>query len=348
MIVRAMINFSNFKIFYSFIFLLTIFWMPAFAGETIDTNSAVILMYHRFGESQYPTTSIRLDQFEAHLKYLKDQHYTVLPLPEIIEKLQKGETLPEKTVGISIDDAYKTAYTQAWPRLEKAGFPFTVFVATDPLERGFKDMMSWDEIRYLAKQGVTIGNHTASHPYLETLIPVAAKADIVKAQKRLTEELGKAPQLFAYPFGEYDQRVLEIVKEQGFKAAFLQISGAIGQGSPMLLLPRFPLNEHYGTLDRFKMLLNTLPLNIEKLSPSDPVLKKNNPPRIKFTVSDKNLNLKKLACYGTDVDKFKIEIKDQTVQLISAHAFIKGRTHVNCTLPSEGGKWYWVSFLYIV
>jgi peptidoglycan/xylan/chitin deacetylase (PgdA/CDA1 family) len=313
------------------------------------SNSAVILMYHRFGESKFPSTSIGLEQFEAHLKYLQEHHYLVLPLPAIIEKLNKGEALPQNTVGISIDDAYESAYTEAWPRLKKAGFPFTLFVATDSVDRNFKGIMTWEQIRSFAKNGVTIGNHTASHPYLENLNLFSAKTEITKAQKRLTEELGQAPELFAYPYGEYNEDVLDLVKAQGFKAAFLQISGAVGAHSPMLLLPRFPLNEHYGEMNRFKSLLNTLPLDIQNRTPLDPVLKKNNPPMIKFTVVDQNLNLKKLACYGTDVGQFKVAVfSDQKVQLTSAKVFSPGRTHVNCTLPAANAKWYWASFLYIV
>jgi peptidoglycan/xylan/chitin deacetylase (PgdA/CDA1 family) len=313
-----------------------------------NTNSAVILMYHRFGENKYPSTSIRLDQFEAHLAYLKEHHYAVLPLPDIIEKLQKGEALPENTVGISIDDAYESAYTEAWPRLKKAGFPFTLFVATDPVDRGFKDIMTWEQIKILSKEGVTIGNHSASHPYLERLKTLAAKVDIARAQQRLTDELGVAPQLFAYPYGEYNESVFQIIKAAGFKAAFLQISGAVGEQSSMLLLPRFPLNEHYGEMSRFKSLLDTRPLNIQDLTPLDPTLKRN-PPTIRFTVRDKKLNLKKMGCYGTNIDTLKVDIlPDSRVELTSTKPFSEGRTHVNCTLPATGGKWYWVSFLYIV
>ena len=337
-----------------YIFLISLLWISAFADppQSItepSSNSAVILMYHRFGENQYPTTNIRLDQFEAQLQYLKDHHYVVLPLPQIVESLQAGKKLPANTVGISIDDAYESTYTEAWPRLKKAGFPFTIFVTTDPIDRGYKEMMSWEQIKELSKQGVTIGNHTASHPYLERVTPFAAKADIRKAQKRLTEELGYAPQLFAYPYGEYDQAVLDLVKAQGFKAAFLQISGAVGEATPRLLLPRFPLNEHYGDLDRFKHLLQTVPLAVENRRPSDPMLFKNNPPVIQFKVIDQNLDLKKMACYGTDIGTFKIELlAEHSVRLTSGKAFSKGRTHVNCTLPIAGGKWYWVSFLYLV
>nr|MBC8241481.1 hypothetical protein [Alphaproteobacteria bacterium] len=87
----------------------------SYAGE-----SAVVLMYHRFGDSRYPTTSIQLAQFEAHIAELKSGPYTVLPVPEILRRLRVGEDLPDRTVGITIDDAYTSVYKEAWPRLRDA------------------------------------------------------------------------------------------------------------------------------------------------------------------------------------------------------------------------------------
>jgi hypothetical protein len=78
--------------------IFTLSTLPAVAG------SAVILMYHRFGEGSYPNTNVRIDQFEAHIKELSEGPYTVLPVTEIIAALQSGRELPDRTVGITVDE----------------------------------------------------------------------------------------------------------------------------------------------------------------------------------------------------------------------------------------------------
>ena len=88
--------------------LLLSFLVPAFAAD-----HAVILMYHRFGEDRLPSTNIRLDQFDAHLEKLSNGNYSVWPLTKIIDHLQKNMPLPDRTVAITIDDAYLSAFTEA-------------------------------------------------------------------------------------------------------------------------------------------------------------------------------------------------------------------------------------------
>ena len=104
------------------------------AGPVRAADSAVILMYHRFGEDGFPSTNIRIAQFEDHIRTLTDGPYNVLPVAEIVAALRAGRELPDRTVGITIDDAYRSVYTEAFPRLKAAGLPFTLFVATDAVD----------------------------------------------------------------------------------------------------------------------------------------------------------------------------------------------------------------------
>src|SRR3546814_10430794 len=90
-------------------------------------------MYHRFGEHKAAATNITLQQFAAHIAELTSGRYSVLPLPEIVAALREGRPLPDRTVAITIDDAYLSVYREAWPMLKAAGLPFTLFAATDPL-----------------------------------------------------------------------------------------------------------------------------------------------------------------------------------------------------------------------
>ena len=122
---------------------------PAFsqAGASEKQDYATVIMYHRFGERRYPTTNVSIEQFESHLEFIAQGDYTVAPLIDIIETLQSGGVVKDKTVAITVDDAYLSVYTQAWPRLKEYGFPFTIFVATDPVDNNLRNYMSWDQIR---------------------------------------------------------------------------------------------------------------------------------------------------------------------------------------------------------
>ena len=176
----------------------------SFLGSAFAADHAVILMYHRFGEDRLPSTNIRLDQFDAHLEKLSNGNYSVWPLAKIVDHLQKDMPLPDRTVAITIDDAYLSVFTEAWPRLQAKGFPFTVFVATDPVDRKNRGYMSWDQLRQLQADGVGIGSQTASHPHMHLSSLADVDAELEKSNQRFLAELGLRPNLFAYPYGEYN------------------------------------------------------------------------------------------------------------------------------------------------
>ena len=71
---------------------------------------ATVIMYHRFGESRYPSTNVTIEQFESHLEFIRQGNYTVMPLIKIIEALKSGGEINDKTVAITIDDAYLSVY----------------------------------------------------------------------------------------------------------------------------------------------------------------------------------------------------------------------------------------------
>jgi peptidoglycan/xylan/chitin deacetylase (PgdA/CDA1 family) len=320
--------------------------MHAHAGD-----SAVIFMYHRFGEDKYPTTSIRLEQFEAHLAELKSGGYTVKALPDIIKALQGGTALPDKTIALTIDDAYLSVYEKAWPRLKELGLPFTLFVATDPVDQGNQGYMSWSQIRELSQGGVTIGSQTASHLHMATNNSLTNRRELEKSNTRFKKELGARPDLIAYPYGEASQSVEQLARASGFVAGFGQHSGVAAKTPDMFYLPRFALNENYGDIKRFKLAAGALALNIGDLSPSDPLIDTgdDNPPAFGFTINgDAALikSLDKLACYTSHEGNLGVTSlgggNNQTrIEIRMKKMLPKGRTRLNCTLPADEGRWYW-------
>jgi peptidoglycan/xylan/chitin deacetylase (PgdA/CDA1 family) len=314
----------------------------ALTDAVAAADSAIVVMYHRFGEQKLPATNITLEQFEAHIDILKSGRYTVLPLPEIAAKLRKGEALPDRTVGISIDDAYRSTFTEAWPRLKKAGLPFTLFVSTDHVDRKLTDMMTWDQIRALVKDGVTIGHHTASHLHMVDQNDARNQRDIEQASAQFRKELGFVPELFAYPYGEASLATIRLIKKAGFTAAFGQHSGAMDRTADFFYLPRFAMNETYGTAARFKTAANAIALPITDMTPEDPTIGAINPPAIGFTVAAPIKNLTRLACYASHAGHAAVTLLGtHRVEIRIDKPFPAGRSRLNCTLPDADGRWRW-------
>ncbi len=322
--------------------------LPALAAE--PQSSAVVVMYHRFGESVHPSTNIRLDQFEAHLAELAKPQYTVLPLPEIIARLRAKQPLPDRTVGISIDDAFLSVYAEAFPRLRKAGFPFTLFVATDPVDRRIGGYMNWDQIRELKKAGATIGSQTHTHLHMASSTPERNSADLQKSNDRFRAELGEVPTIIAYPYGEYSLAVGTAAKEAGLTTGFGQHSGVLHPDADMSYLPRFAMNENFGGESRFRLAVNALPLNVSDVSPLDPLLKAdNNPPILGFTVNGAAAQrLSRLACYASGQGKARLERLGSRVEVRLENAFPSGRARINCTMPTRDGRWHWYGLQFYV
>ncbi len=311
-------------------------------------DHAVIFMYHRFGEENYPTTSVTIEQFESHLRAMQSGKYNIWPVDKITAAIKAGENLPDYTVGITIDDAAASVYTAAWPRFKRARIPFTLFVTTDDIDRGGTAYMNWDQLRELHKSGlVTIGNHSKSHPHFPVLSAQQIAQEIIASQRRFKQELGFEPDLFAYPYGEFNADSMRAVEKFAFRATFGQQSGVLHKAGGLNAIPRFSLNENYGSIDRFLTAARAMPLRISEIFPADSVLAENPPKiRIKFQSAQ---DIKGMNCYASGQDSVGMQINGGTADLTFAKPFGKGRVRINCTaMDAESNRWKWLGMQYIV
>ncbi len=317
----------------------------------VAANSAVVFMYHRFGETTLPSTNTTIAQLDAHIAELTSGRYTVLPLPEIVDAIREGRDLPDRTVGLSVDDAFLSLYTVGWPRFRDANLPLTLFVATGAIDRKYRNYMSWNQIRELAAAGVAIGSQTESHPHMPTLTPEANAAELTRSNQRFEQEIGKRPALFAYPFGENSRAVRGTVEQAGFVAAFGQHSGVLYPGADLFFLPRFAMNETYGGTSRFRLAANALPIEAKDILPADPLLtSRTNPPAFAFTVTGAALQgLASIACYASGQGRAPLERRGPARILVKIEkAFPPGRARINCTMPAGDGRWRWFGMQFYV
>ena len=312
-----------------------------FRSTALAGDSAVILMYHRFGETDHAQTNITIEQFEWHLAELENPKYTVLPIPEILRKLKAGTSLPERTIGISIDDAFLSVFTEAFPRLKQRSLPFTLFIATQPVDLKLPDYMNWDQIRELRDAGVTIGSQTHTHLHMAQRSPADSSKDVKTANERFVAELGQAPKLMAYPYGEAGLASMTVVRDLGFEFAFGQHSGVLHKNSPPYFLPRFGFNEEFGSKARFRLIANALPLPVHEVAPRNPLVVEN-PPAFGFTIDSSIAELSQLSCYHSQQGKVGLErLGSHRIEVRFPRAFETGRSRLNCTLPGPENRWRW-------
>lgn len=339
--------------------LASAFLTPALAAMAHAADSAVVFMYHRFGEDRFPATSVRMDAFEAQLEWLADNDFEVIDLRQLLAFLNEGGELPERAAVLTIDDAYATIHSNAWPLLRERGWPFTIFVATDPVDDGFRDFLDWPQLREMAEAGVSMANHGAGHLHLATprngdddaARAAWVRADLLKGERRLQEELGATGALiedvFAYPYGEYDTVVAQIVEDLGW-IAFGQQSGAVGTLSDRRALPRYPINETYSAIDGFRTKALSRPLAVSRIAPWDPV--SGPEPMLDVWLEPSGARLGQLACFVGGQGRVPVDWREEGRQFRVAPAspLPPGRQRVNCTAPGRDGRYFWFSHQWLV
>ncbi len=317
-------------------------------NKTLNINYASFIMYHRFGDSRYPSTNIKKEQFVEHINELLKPKYNVIGIEKALLAINNIESAEDRSVVITVDDAYSSVYKYAWPIFKKYNLPFTLFISTDVIDNKIPGYMSWEEIRTLRDHGVTIGSQTKSHPHMFKLSKEKIKQELSISNKRFIDEIGSAPKVFAYPYGEYNLEVLEQVKLHGFVAAFGQHSGVAHKSLGIYELPRFAMNEKYGGMERFLLAVNALPMPISDLSPKNPVISVN-PPSYGFTLSDKIEPKNAVRCFannGLKVDTKRLGKNRIEVRL--SGPFLKGRGRINCTMAGNENRWRWLGRQFII
>jgi len=298
------------------------------------------IMYHRFNESKYPSTNIQMDIFKQQIEIIEDSNYK-FNNPSEFEKMFSTPKI-KKEILITIDDAFLSFYQEAWPFLKKNKIPFILFVSTEPV--GKRGYMTWSQIREVESEDFAfIGHHSHTHDYLINETNDQFISDIEKANKIFLKELGYIPNLFSYPFGEYSKFMRNYISEN-FKFAFGQHSGVIDLNKDKFELPRFPINEKYGELKRFKSIINYFPLEYKRILPEEKQLFKNtNPPNFKVEFFKEQKNLSNINCYSNEGDvweKSKTNFVNNTLTIEFREPFKPRRGRINCSL-NDNGKWRW-------
>ena len=319
-------------------------------ANEVSEKGIIALMYHRFEENKYPSTNIRINDFIKHIELMKNSNIEFIDEKTLKEIILKKKNYSEKKILLTIDDAFLSFYKNAWPILQKEKVPFILFVNTREINNRHPNYMSWDQIREIHQSNLgIIGGHGFSHEYLAFATEDEVIKDINKSIEDYKRELNFNPEIFSYPFGEYSLEVKNIVKKLGYVMAFGQHSGVIHQRSDIFELPRFPINESYGTLDRFSFLLNTSPLPYKFFKPDEKLLKTNNPPNIEIEFEQNVRNINCFTNEGGSWKKSEITYLDNNwIRVLLKEKYQPRRGKINCTLKMKDGSWGWLGKQFIV
>ena len=324
-------------------------------------QAAVVLVYHHVSDQTPSSTSVTSERFEAHLDYLQAESFEVWPVERLlVAVMENTEPVPAKTVAITFDDAYRSVYETAWPMLRKRQMPFAVFVNTDAVDAGHAPYLTWNALRELHADGVTIGNHSASHAHLIAHQPGQSdeawsnriRGDLAKAQQRITEEIGTKPVLFAYPYGEDSAAVAELVDEQ-HRFALVQRSGAVGVHTNPMAVPRFPMANGFDGLDRFALAVHSRALPVTDAKPKPPGDGVRGPLQsLELNVAEGRYRAEQMACFTSSGARLETRITEGPpleIEIRVDGAGSIGRNKINCTAPAADGSgaFFWYAFQWV-
>ena len=304
-------------------------------------------MYHRFNENKYPSTNIRMDVFDQQMELIKSEGYQFYDPKNFENEFDKVKN--EKKILITIDDGFKSFYEEAWPYLKFNNIPFILFVSTEPI--GKNGYMTWDQILEIENSNIGyIGHHSHTHEYLIDMNHDEFIKDIETASEIFNEKLGYVPTIFSYPFGEYSQFMKDYISSK-FNLAFGQHSGVIDINKNKYELPRFPINEKYEDLKRFKSVINYFPLEYKSLTPEQKKISDiNNPPKLIIEFFKDQKNIENITCYSNDGGNWKkphLNFRENILSIKFEEKFLPRRGRINCSL-NENGKWRWFGTQYTI
>ena len=317
-----------------------------------DKTAARVLVYFMVGRDETPEASVTTEQFKSHLELLKDGGYNVASLPDISKAYKQNTALPDKTVSITFDGGDKSILTNAVPLLERHNFPYTLFISTDRTDANDPRYLNWDDIDKLSKSGLmTVGLHPQAYSMIGHQTAAHIRSKINNATSRLRDKTGSNAKFFSYPFGKHTNDYKSVLSNYNFDITFGQHSGVAHSNIHDAPLPRFTMTENYADLDRFTMIINSLPLSTTDITPTTSYVTNN--PAIGFSVSEHlTYKLSKLSCFTSGQDKPTLNIIGNRVEIRLDQPSSQDHFRVNCTMPVKNKNedkttsWRWLGFLF--
>jgi peptidoglycan/xylan/chitin deacetylase (PgdA/CDA1 family) len=236
------------------VLVLFLAWLPSTRGELRNRNEdfqavrVPILLYHRFGPVASDSMTVTTNAFESELKYLRDNGYKVIPLRELVDYyLGKRPPPHPHSVVITVDDGHKSVYTDMLPLVRKYHIPVTLFIYPSAISNA-PYAMTWGQLREMKETGLfDFQSHTYWHPNFKKDKKRLKSAEyesfvgmqLKKSREKLEKELSVRVNMLAWPFGIYDDELIQKALETGYVATFTMERHPASNFHNVMALPRY-------------------------------------------------------------------------------------------------------------
>ena len=258
------------SLFLKTIYFITCFYLSSFIIK-VALADIVVVAYDNFSSKDFD-----LEVIDKHIKLLKNKKYYILSTNNIIDAVSSTKILPNYSVAITITSNKKQIINNIWPSMAKASLPFTLFIDPHLMNNDINNMQ-WKDIKTLHNNGVEIG--ISSTP-----------KNIASALKLYKKNLSLDPISYQYKLGIWSKEEIQILKDNKIKIAFGDNSGPVSLRMNIYKLPRFNISGKFSNIERLKIVLETLPLEVTKILPENNTLI-SNPPLYGFTLLNKDQNV---------------------------------------------------------
>jgi len=241
-----------------------------------EPPGAMILCYHIVESPSDPLMEISHETFLQQIRYLTVTGYTVVPLRDIYEySIGERTSLPNKAVAVTVDDGWRSAYTEIFPEMQKLHLPFTVFIYPKIIGQT-SYALTWKQIREMAEAGVDVESHSYSHPFLTRRrheswsngeYATWLERELVESKKILEKETGHPVSFLAYPYGDYDHYLARAVARAGYLGALTCEYGSNVPGTNPFRLHRMAIDKHMD-FAAFRHYLGAHPMQIASMKPT--------------------------------------------------------------------------------
>ena len=204
-----------------------------------DGPKILVLNYHQIDNKNNPL-AVSIRDFDTQMKFLVDSGCITITPDELYAGINGELDLPPKPVLITFDDGYIDNYTNAFPILKKYGLHATIFIIP-AFTSVYPGYMTWEQLKEMEANGITIESHTLTHPKLEELPDDEIRVELLNSKNVLEENLGHPIEFLAYPTGTYNLHIAGIAQDLGYKGAFTIKYGVVDGGSNFFALERVPI-----------------------------------------------------------------------------------------------------------
>lgn len=234
--------------FLASILLLTSLLARAAGAEQPPVRTS-ILVYHRFGPVVADEMTVRTTVFEDQLRSIEQRNYRIVPLRKVLDALRDTSppSLPEHAVALTVDDGHSSVYRELFPLVKRHRFPLTVFIYPSAISNA-SYAMTWAQLAEMAESGlVEVQSHTFWHPNFNVERKRLSTADyerfvrdqFIKSKAVLEQRLGGVVDLLAWPFGIYDEQLMQWARAAGYRAAFTIERRPATRADSLMALPRY-------------------------------------------------------------------------------------------------------------